>query len=44
MIHYIIDWTTVAKESIYSYNYINALRLNGISPEREHNIMDYEIV
>ena len=44
MIHYIIEWTNGAKESIYGSNYINALRLNGITPEMEHNIIDYEIV
>ncbi len=43
MIHYIIEWTNGAKESIYGSNYINALRLNGITPEMEHNIIDYEI-
>lgn len=44
MIHYIIEWTNGAKESIYGSNYINALRLNSITPEMEHNIIDYEIV
>ena len=44
MIHYIIEWNTGAKESIYGSNYINALRLNGINSEMEHNIIDYEIV
>ena len=44
MIHYIIEWTNGAKESIYGSNYINALRLNDITPEMEHNIIDYEIV
>ena len=44
MIHYLIEWTNGAKESIYGSNYINALRLNGITPEMEHNIIDYEIV
>ena len=39
MIHYIIEWTNGAKESIYGSNYINALRLNGITPEMEHNII-----
>lgn len=43
MIHYIIEWTNGAKESIYGSNYINALRLNGITLEMEHNIIDYEI-
>ncbi len=43
MIHYIIEWTNEAKKSIYGSNYINALRLNGITPEMEHNIIDYEI-
>lgn len=43
MIHYIIEWTNGAKESIYGSNYINTLRLNGITPEMEHNIIDYEI-
>lgn len=43
IIHYIIEWTNGAKESIYGSNYINALRLNGITPEMEHNIIDYEI-
>ena len=42
MIHYIIEWTNGAKESIYGSNYINTLRLNGITPEMEHNIIDYE--
>ena len=37
-------WNNGAKESIYGSNYINALRLNGITPEMEHNIIDYEIV
>ena len=44
MIHYIIEWNTGAKESIYGSNYITALRLNGITPEIEYNIIDYEIV
>ena len=44
MIHYIIEWTNRAKESIYGSNYINALRLNDITPEMEHNIIDYKIV
>ena len=44
MIHYIIEWNNGAKESIYGFNYINALRLNSITPEMEHNIIDYEIV
>ena len=44
MIHYIIEWANGAKESIYGSNYINALRLNGITPEMEHNIIDYKIV
>ena len=44
MIHYIIEWNTGAKESIYGSNYINALRLNGITPEIEYNIINYEIV
>lgn len=44
MVHYIIEWTNVAKESIYGSNYINALRLNSITPEIEHNIIDYKIV
>ena len=35
MIHYIIEWNNRAKESIYGSNYINALRLNGITPEME---------
>ena len=39
MIHYIIEWTNGVKESIYGSNYINALRLNGITPEMEHNII-----
>lgn len=32
------------KSQSYGSNYINALRLNGITPEMEHNIIDYEIV
>ena len=44
MIYYIIEWTNGAKESIYGSNYINALRLNDITSEMEHNIIDYEIV
>ena len=44
MIHYIIEWNNGAKEAIYGSNYINALRLNGIPHEMEHNIIDYEIV
>ena len=44
MIHYIIEWTNGAKELIYGSNYINALRFNDITPEMEHNIVDYEIV
>ena len=44
MIHYIIEWTNRAKESIYGSNYIDALRLNDITPEMEYNIIDYEIV
>ena len=44
MIHYIIKRTNGAKESIYGSNYINALRLNDITPEMKHNIIDYEIV
>ena len=44
MIHYIIEWTNGAKQSTYAYNYINALRLNGITPEIEYNIINYEIV
>lgn len=43
MIHYIIEWNNGAKESIYGSNYINALRLNGITSEMEHNIIDYKI-
>ena len=39
MIHYIIEWTNGAKESIYGSNYINALRINGITPEMEYNII-----
>ena len=44
MIYYIIEWTNGTKELIYGSNYINALRLNGITPEIEHNIINYEIV
>ena len=33
MIHYIIEWNNGAKESIYGSNYINALRLNSITPK-----------
>ena len=44
MIHYIIEWTNGTKESIYGSNYINALIVNGITSEMEHNIIDYEIV
>ena len=44
MIHYIIEWTNETKESIYSSNYINALRLNSITPKIEHNIINYKIV
>nr|DAG87973.1 MAG TPA: hypothetical protein [Crassvirales sp.] len=43
-IHYIIEWTNGARESIHGSNYSNALRLNGITPEMKHNIIDYEIV
>lgn len=44
MIHYIIEWTNGTKESIYGFNYINALRLNGITPEMEHNIIESESI
>lgn len=44
MKHYIITWTNGTHESIYGTNYINALYVNGITPEMTHNIVDYTIV
>lgn len=44
MIHYIIEWTNGAKESIYGSNYINALSTNHITPEMEHNIIERKVV
>ena len=44
MRHYMIEWTDGTKESIYGHSYIDALRLNGITPEMEHNIVDYTII
>lgn len=44
MIHFIIEWTNGAIDRFFGSNYINALRFNGITPEMEHNIIDYEIV
>lgn len=44
MRHYIITWTSGAKESIFGSNYIDALYRNGITPEMEHNIVDHIVV
>ena len=44
MIHYIIEWTNGAKESIYGSNYINILRLNDITPKIDYNTINYKIV
>lgn len=44
MRHYIITWNTGAKESIYGTNYINALYVNGITPEMQNDIVEYTLV
>ena len=33
-----------AIDLLFGSNYINTLRLNDITPEMEHNIVNYEIV
>lgn len=44
MRHYIITWASGAKESIYGFNYINALYVNSITPEMKQDIVDYIVV
>ena len=44
MRHYLITWTSGVQESIYGSNYINALYVNGITPEMKHNIVDYTVI
>ena len=44
MIHYLLEWTDGTQESIYGHSYIDALRMNGITEEMEHNIVTYTII
>lgn len=44
MRHYIITWNSGAQESIYGSNYINALYVNGITPDMKQDIVDYILV
>ncbi len=44
MKHYLITWENGVVESIYGSNYINALYINGISPEMMENIVSYECI